>query len=230
MRLDRTERSYVFRYPGASSRSSVPVDAQWEIRGGQFHNHRKQSAVSAGFAMICHVHHVPPDEHVFGVGRFFVPLRTRMGRFPFLRTWKRLLKNSGCRPKCVKPESSHHRVTRSFYPFPPPLHISLDCRFFLETFRIHVLRKPAQATDSSNPVPSPTATDGPHPTMHWSTSRGLETRQSSPICHGKASQDPHTRSHESGRLSPGFSHYGHPPPIADSEQTSSKPSLLYPCS
>lgn len=59
MRLDRTERFYVFRYPGASSRSSVPVDAQWEIRGGKFHNHRKQSAVSAVFAMICHVHHVP---------------------------------------------------------------------------------------------------------------------------------------------------------------------------
>ncbi|MGJ0593752.1 hypothetical protein ACR73R_02790, partial [Bifidobacterium longum subsp. longum] len=34
--------------------------AQWEIRGGgKFHNHRKQSAVSAVFAMICHVHHVP---------------------------------------------------------------------------------------------------------------------------------------------------------------------------
>lgn len=27
--------------------------------GGKFHNHRKQSAVSAVFAMICHVHHVP---------------------------------------------------------------------------------------------------------------------------------------------------------------------------
>lgn len=29
------------------------------VGGGKFHNHRKQSAVSAVFAMICHVHHVP---------------------------------------------------------------------------------------------------------------------------------------------------------------------------
>lgn len=124
MRLDRTERFYVFRYPGASSRSSVPVDAQWEIRGGQIPQPSKAISRFGGLRDDLPCSSRPPDEHVFGVGRFFVPLRTRMGRFPFLRTWKRLLKNSGCRPKCVKPESSHHRVTRSFYPFPRLLYTS----------------------------------------------------------------------------------------------------------
>lgn len=71
MRLDRTERFYVFRYPGASSRSSVPVDAQWEIRGGQIPQPSKTISRFGGLRDDLPCSSRPPDEHVFGVGRFF---------------------------------------------------------------------------------------------------------------------------------------------------------------